>query len=72
MVKLACAWSQLSAQRGYLLAAGKRQSPVTAVHAESAVRDGLGKGFKAEVVPLNSLLGKLAARQAALEARYVT
>jgi hypothetical protein len=39
------------------------------VPAEAATKDGLGKGFKPEVAPLNSLLGKLAARQAALEAK---
>jgi hypothetical protein len=38
-------------------------------HAEAAAKDGLGKGFKPEVAPLNSILGKLAARQAALEAK---
>lgn len=37
--------------------------------AEAAAKDGLGKGFKPEVAPLNSILGKLAARQAALEAK---
>ncbi|KAF6263191.1 hypothetical protein COO60DRAFT_1671934 [Scenedesmus sp. NREL 46B-D3] len=36
---------------------------------EAAAKDGLGKGFKPEVAPLNSILGKLAARQAALEAK---
>lgn len=38
-------------------------------HAETAARDALGKGFKPEVAPVNNLLARLAARQAALEAR---
>jgi hypothetical protein len=37
--------------------------------AESATRTGFGKGFKPQVAPLSSLLSKLQARQAALEAR---
>lgn len=39
------------------------------VPADSASRSGFGKGFKPQVAPLSSLLGKLQARQAALEAR---
>lgn len=37
--------------------------------AESASRSGFGKGFKPQVAPLSSLLGKLQARQAALGAK---
>jgi hypothetical protein len=37
--------------------------------AATAQQDCLGKGFKPQVAPLNSLLGRLNARQAALEAR---
>jgi hypothetical protein len=42
---------------------------VGCLFAESATRTGFGKGFKPQVAPLSSLLGKLQARQAALGAK---